>query len=174
MAALWRECTGWPGLFQACQYHRDTNPSHLCPLEESQASERTTHISLSNSFLWLLPYYPLRCTREQKEEGGGGKEEREGTGRGVEGGKGMRTSGLPLQESAFLFQEREEERWARGKMEEEGEEGKVGVEGKEKGKGRRGRKGEEGRAEEEEEITIIKLTPNFRDFQHRVKKACER
>ena len=59
----------------------------------------------------------------QKEEGGGGKEEREGTGRGVEGGKGMRTSGLPLQESAFLFQEREEERWARGKMEEEGEEG---------------------------------------------------
>ena len=59
----------------------------------------------------------------------------------------MRTSGLPLQESAFLFQEREEERWARGKMEEEGEEGKVGVEGKEKGKGRRGRKGEEGRAE---------------------------
>ena len=86
----------------------------------------------------------------------------------------MRTSGLPLQESAFLFQEREEERWARGKMEEEGEEGKVGVEGTEKGKGRRGRKGEEGRAEEEEEITIIKLTPNFRDFQHRVKKACER
>lgn len=54
----------------------------------------------------------------------------------------MRTSGLPLQELAFLSQEREEGRWARGKMEEKGEEGEVGVEGKQKGKGRRGRKGE--------------------------------
>ena len=35
----------------------------------------------------------------------------------------MRPSGLPLQELAFLFQEREEERWARGKMEEEGKKG---------------------------------------------------
>ena len=39
----------------------------------------------------------------------------------------MRPSGLPLQELAFLFQEREEERWARGKMEEEGKKGEVGV-----------------------------------------------
>ena len=52
----------------------------------------------------------------------------------------MRPSDLPLQELAFLFQEREEERWARGKMEEEGKEGEVGVEEKEKGKGKSGRK----------------------------------
>ena len=37
-----------------------------------------------------------------------------------------------------------------------------------------GEEGEEGRAEEEAEITIIKQTPNFRDIQHWVKKACER
>ena len=59
----------------------------------------------------------------------------------------MRPSDLPLQELAFLFQEREEERWARGKMEEEGTEGEVGVEEKEKGKGKSGRKGRRGRKE---------------------------
>lgn len=78
--------------------------------------------------------------RKKREEAE--KERERGNRKGVEGGKGMRTSGLPLQELAFLSQEREEGRWARGKMEEEGEEGEVGAEGKQKGKGRRGRKGE--------------------------------